>query len=181
MMRPIEVRGFRWLPRGIAERFWPKVQKTDGCWLWTASKNKLGYGQFTVRHGFPPMPAHRMSYLLTYGSLPEAPLVLDHLCRNPSCVRPDHLEPVTQRENIMRGLSVAAQNAVKTHCPQGHPYDAANTSQSYGRHCRACKRERQAVYNHATNHTYPTCGVMISRRAASCNAHKRTRWQKAAT
>lgn len=102
--------------RPEAERFWSKVDKTDTCWLWTAALVK-GYGRFTsdVRQ----MGAHRWSYEALVGPIPEG-LTLDHLCRNPRCVNPDHLEPVTQRENV-------ARIPRKTHCPQGHPFTAENT------------------------------------------------------
>jgi hypothetical protein len=86
---------------------------------------------------------HRVAYELLVGPIPEG-LELDHLCRNTRCVNPEHLEPVTGRENLMRAVSSwAAKNAAKTHCPQGHPYDEENTKvkRDGGRACRACGRE----------------------------------------
>lgn len=80
-------------PRPSAEeRFWAKVNKTPTCWLWTATTTR-GYGSFKV--GSESL-AHRVSYLWAYGSLPPE---LDHICRTPRCVRPDHLQPVTSSEN----------------------------------------------------------------------------------
>ena len=88
------------LPRTAKERFWAKVKKTDGCWLWTGWKNDRGYGNFEV-DSTRTVKAHRFAYEVLVGPIPDG-LTLDHLCRNPSCVNPEHLEPVTLRENIMR-------------------------------------------------------------------------------
>jgi hypothetical protein len=122
------------------ERFWAKVDKTSDCWIWTAHKVK-GYGQFRLGgKGSRQVGAHRVSYEWAHGPIPET-LQLDHLCRNPVCVNPDHLEPVTSRVNMLRGQTFAAANAGKTHCPQGHPYDLFNTYEYKGmRTCRACRR-----------------------------------------
>jgi hypothetical protein len=72
---------------------------------------------------------------------------LDHLCRNTRCVNPDHLEPVTLAENVLRGVSSPAMNARKTHCDSGHEFTPANTyiSPRSERKCRACGRERDAA------------------------------------
>ena len=96
------------------ERFWQKVDKTPGCWLWTACVTGLGYGQFRVTHGAPTVYAHRWAYEAMVGPIPDE-LVLDHLCRTPSCVNPSHLEPVTQRINVLRGESPVAKRARQTH------------------------------------------------------------------
>ncbi len=118
-----------------------KVEVTGACWYWTAARI-VGYGRFRTASG-RFLPAHRLSYEHFVGPIPPG-MHPDHLCRNPSGIRPDHLEPVTVRENLLRSsLTEAAKNAAKTHCPQGHPYDEANTLVSgRGRHCRACIRER---------------------------------------
>lgn len=92
---------FKWR-RPVAERFWEKVQKTDDCWLWTASVKPAGYGQFTVEDQKPPVYAHRFSYEQLVGPIPDG-LTLDHLCANRRCVNPDHLEPVPMAENTRRG------------------------------------------------------------------------------
>ena len=91
--------------------------------------------------------AHRVSYQLVVGEIPEG-LTLDHLCRNPSCVNPDHLEPVTTKENILRGVSKIAQQARQTHCKRGHPFDEENTMIVRGsaRQCRACNKARCAAW-----------------------------------
>ena len=89
-----------------AERFWPKVDLLGGCWLWLAATNDSGYGTFMARSRTDDTPktvrAHRWSYEHLVGPVPEG-LELDHLCRTPACVRPEHLEPVTRRENTARG------------------------------------------------------------------------------
>ena len=131
-----------------AVRFWAKVNKTNACWLWVGGKARGGYGQFRLGG---MVAAHRFSYELLVRPIP-AGFTIDHLCRTPACVRPDHLEPVTLRENIRRGNSVTAINARKTHCPQGHAYDGANTHTppSGGRWCRSCDRERKRIRRAAT-------------------------------
>lgn len=128
------------------ERFFWRVDKTDpnGCWLWTGSREPKGYGRFWLNG--QQFKAHRAAYELLVGPIPEG-LVLDHLCRVRVCVNPAHLEPVTNRENILRGEGRTAVQARRTHCPKGHPYDEANTivRQRHGRptrQCRACARDR---------------------------------------
>lgn len=130
-------------------RFWSYVTKTEGCWLWTGKIEATGYGRFW--DGQSSVGAHRFSYELLVGPIPDG-LTLDHLCHNrdPSCpngsaclhrrcVRPGHLEPATRQENNLRGNSYSGRNARKTHCPQGHPYDEANTYWYKGwRKCRIC-------------------------------------------
>jgi hypothetical protein len=122
-------------------RFFEKVEKkSDGCWLWLGASDKQGYGK--VRREGKTLLAHRMSFQLTHGEIPDD-LQLDHLCRVTSCVNPEHLEPVSQAENFRRGESGEA-NRAKTHCAQGHPFNEENTyinPVSGWRACRTCRRE----------------------------------------
>ena len=129
----------------VLERFWSKVEKTDGCWLWHGTINSRGYGVFWLND--QNRPAHTIAYTLVVGPIPDG-LVPDHLCRVRRCVRPDHLEPVTPGENVLRGQGLAAQNAGKTHCSRGHPFDVQNTLISTGgrRICRTCRRMSTAAY-----------------------------------
>ena len=136
-------------PTRIEQRLWAKVHKGEGCWEWIGKRSN-GYGYFSMSHKY--FKATRVIYELLVGAIPEG-LHLDHLCRNRGCVNPTHLEAVTNRINGLRGTSFAAVNARKTRCPQGHPYDAANTGMSNGwRYCRICnaqwcreRRERKRI------------------------------------
>ena len=123
----------------LEERLWAKTEKTDYCWEWLGSKNDKGYGFIGLRSGVSA-PAHRVAYELHYGPVPDG-LEIDHLCRNRGCVNPDHLEAVSHRVNVLRGVSPHARNARKTHCKFGHPFDEANTGIDVrgDRYCRICK------------------------------------------
>ncbi len=153
----------------LADRFWTKVNKAGlipeqhpelgPCWQWTASTTAQGYGQIRTAGGAGAMLyAHRVAYEFAVGPIPEG-LQLDHLCRVRSCVNPAHLEPVTNRENGLRGESFAATNAAKTHCVKGHEFTPENTyvyppesKQAGARGCRECRREKQRRFRrqHAT-------------------------------
>lgn len=110
----------------------------DGCLPWQGQIATNGYGRF-ARNG-TTVPAHRYAYEREHGRVPEG-MELDHLCRNRACVNSAHLEPVSHRENTMRGQTVTAANARKTHCIHGHEFTPENTyiQSRGGRGCRACR------------------------------------------
>lgn len=90
-------------------RFWDSVKKLrSGCWEWQGQRSASGYGVFSYESR--PVPAHRYAYERRVGRIPLG-LVIDHLCRNHACVKPQHLEPVTPRENWLRGVSPSARLA----------------------------------------------------------------------
>lgn len=126
--------------RPADERFWAKVDKTAGCWIWRGCVLQSGYGQFW--DGGRPVRAHRWAYEATIGAIPSR-LHLDHLCRVRRCVNPDHLEPVTGSENKQR----AVRDAPRTHCRHGHEYTPENVYMHNGYcHCRACRRDCMARF-----------------------------------
>lgn len=139
--------------RPALDRFAEKVALTDsGCIEWIGGLNGVGYGQFyrgKTHHGDTGKTyAHRWSYEYHVGPIPDG-LHLDHLCRNRACVNPEHLEPVTVRENLLRGEGLSAMHAKKTRCPVGHPYAGENLyvhPTNGQRYCRACGRERSLRY-----------------------------------
>lgn len=123
-------------------RFWGQVRvQDDGCWLWTGPRkncpNGVQYG--STSHQGKAIAAHRLAWMLFRGPIPEG-LHIDHLCRVTRCVNPAHLEPVTQRENVLRGVGFAAVNAAKTECIRGHEFTPENTIVHCGgkRACRTC-------------------------------------------
>ena len=138
----IQLSGFTYM-----ERFWAKVNKEGPipenrpdlgpCWDWLGA-TIIGYGVFGRG---PQKLVHRLSYEIFVGPIPYG-LQIDHLCRNRSCLNPDHLEAVTGTENQYRSMSPTGLNARKTHCKRGHPFDERNTriGKDGSRNCRTCAR-----------------------------------------
>lgn len=140
----------RWLraEREQQARFWIRVEKVPGgCWLWRGTTASNGYGRFVIDDR--NQAAHRIAYVWLVGPVPEG-LELDHLCSVRNCVNPRHLEPVTHRENTLRGDTITAAAAAKTHCPRGHELAGSNlvpSSLRNGRRdCLTCSRRRAAEY-----------------------------------
>lgn len=124
------------------ERFVSSVHKTDSCWEWTGTIHQNGYGRFMVKK--QPFLAHRIAYERAYGDIPDG-LVIDHLCRNRKCVNPDHLEAVTNEENLFRGSGYRIMNGMDDSCIHGHKYTPENTYwEPNGRsaRCRTCASQR---------------------------------------
>jgi hypothetical protein len=117
-----------------------RLGDTPSCWNWGGTINREGYG--TLTHAGRRWQAHRLSYIAFVGPIPDG-LVLDHLCRNTVCVRPDHLEPTTDRVNILRGTGMAARNARKTECQAGHPLPERDAVDTVHRQCATCLRTKR--------------------------------------
>jgi hypothetical protein len=134
----------------VPQRIWDKISPCpmSGCWLWTSSKHRLGYGDvwFERKRNY----AHRVMYRLLVGEIPQG-LELDHKCKTRICCNPDHLEAVTHTENMRRSRGWTHQ-AEKTHCPRGHSYDETakiitrkRNGHTY-RSCRICHSINQQAY-----------------------------------
>lgn len=109
-----------------------------GCWNWVAYLDRNGYGRIGITHR-KYVYAHRLSYEAFVGDIPDG-LHIDHLCRNPACVNPEHLEPVTNKENHRRGK----HGVLFTHCKHGHEMNEENTwLYKERRYCRECSRRRK--------------------------------------
>lgn len=144
--------------RPVLDRLFEKVDKTDACWIWTGATYRRGYGKMFIGSKADGtakiVAAHRIAYEHLRGPIPGG-MTLDHLCRNVACVNPDHLEPVSMRENWRRGTSASAVNLVKTHCIHGHEFTSENTYVAKGKHgnpqrlCKACGRNRKAARRRA--------------------------------
>lgn len=139
----------RWPDRSVVERMESYItRREDGCWQWLGGVSGHGYGRFYADGR--QQQAHRVMWEARVGPIPPG-LELDHLCRNPGCVNPDHLEPVTPKENKLRGVSPLALKAQQTHCYRGHPFTPDNTrlrvrGRGFSRICKTCAYEYQRDY-----------------------------------
>lgn len=131
------------------DRFWRRVNKTDGCWEWTGAHHPFGYGQFRIGNGSKQgklVSAHRYSYELHKGAIGPGLSVL-HECDNPKCVRPDHLYQGTAADNFDDMVRRARRfiQERKTHCKHGHAFTPANTMRGKGgaQRCRECENTRR--------------------------------------
>lgn len=137
----ITLRGGR--PAPTPHTFWAQTAPNGPCVVWTGRVDKNGYGR-TGWDGKEAL-AHRVAFFLRMGRWPDG--LLRHLCNNPPCVL--HAVEGTQSENMYDRVAAGRHhNALKTHCPQGHPYDDANTiwRTRGGRLCRECRRQAGREY-----------------------------------
>lgn len=124
--------------RSELSRLFGRIAVYGSCWQWSGA-NVRGYGH--IRFRGKNRSCHRLAYMLFVGEIPQG-FQIDHLCRNPSCVNPAHLEAVTPRVNVLRGKTVTAANAAKTHCKYGHEFTTENTQRiPTGRRCRECRNK----------------------------------------
>ena len=117
-------------------------EPNTGCWLWTKATCSSGYG--TIHDNYRTLVAHRVSFAIHRGPIPEG-MHLDHLCRTRACINPWHLEPVTNRENVLRGQSVMSSRAAQMFCKRGHFLSGENVyrigKNRNGRACVRCARD----------------------------------------
>lgn len=130
--------------KAIEARFWAKVDKTRGCWNWTGATTPDGYGKFRVEKRF--VRASRFAYETMVEPL-DPEMRLGHTCENELCVRPEHMQPMTPREIMLKGMSPTANNAAKTMCDHGHPLSGKNLylDPDGRRKCVTCKKRIAAA------------------------------------
>lgn len=151
--------------RSLSARLWQRTQRLgpEDCWLWTGAKTTEGYGSMVFKNkGQYP---HRVAYEMLVGPIPPG-MTLDHYRLNPgprrapcsrACLNPAHLEPATSRENALRGNGRSAENARKSLCPRGHPYDGTGRRGDgrIVRHCKRCRNARARAARRPANENLP--------------------------
>jgi HNH endonuclease len=159
--------------RPVMERFFEMVEKTSTCWNWIGTKGVEGYGRFTLPRTFAkthPLYANRSRFTLAHRFLFQEvngriadEMTLDHLCRNRACVNPQHLEVVSQKENLHRSpIAPAGINNRKTHCVRGHELVPGNLRRSNSRRaCLACHTVTRRLKRQI--HQALACGLMVQR------------------
>lgn len=122
------------------ERFDSKCIKEGDCHLWQGPLDRDGYGTFYFRR--KNRRAHRVAWFFTFGDIKKG-FVVNHICKKRNCVNPQHLQVISTTENaLLDSTSIAAINARKTHCKQGHPFDRKYGKQRYCSQCSASKKKR---------------------------------------
>lgn len=125
-------------------RFWGYIGPSDAneCWPWVGPLTNTGYGKFSLNR--KSLLAHRYAYRMYKSDIAKG-LTIDHLCRNRTCVNPSHMEVVSMKVNVLRGIGPSAINSRKTQCPQGHEYNPENTyvSKEGFRHCWECLKANE--------------------------------------
>lgn len=124
-------------------RIFGNVEVRGDCLLYRGALTSDGYARVKMKGR--KYPLHRLSYEHVIGRIPKA-MQIDHVCRRRECVNPGHLEPVTPQENVLRGNTLAAKNAKKTRCANGHLYNRRNTNDD--RECSSCKKAYGRKYYH---------------------------------
>lgn len=135
------------IARPIGERLAEKYEVDGGCWIFTGSTGSHGYGQLSLTRSDGRQTvalAHRLAYETWIGPIPEG-MQVDHLCRRPTCIRPEHLEAVPQRINILRSDAPSAIAWRTNRCSRGHDLEHAYVSPQGHRRCRVCRRARDAA------------------------------------
>ena len=125
------------------------VNKSKNCWEWNGVKSWKGYGRFGICYnGVQTLPhAHRISFFIFNGDIPKG-MTVHHKCENKSCVNPEHLKLLTEKENRELSGCWSAKNKRKTHCVNGHEFTEENTylyktknNERLHRLCKKCRLE----------------------------------------
>lgn len=152
-------------PINTVDNILSRCRYEHGCWVWTGSLARGGYAK--TKMAGRTVLAHRVVYEEIVGRVTDG-RQLDHLCRNPACVNPHHLEQVTALTNVLRSAGFAAVNAAKTHCKYGHSFSGSNLIfRGRARVCRQCRNAAALVaFYTKTGRTHtPTTRVNLLNRS----------------